>query len=64
MKTPSALLSFCLVLGGCAGGSGPSTCEVFSPSPIVMPTSRDEQRIETQSTGDATPNAELEQDCP
>ena len=66
MKTPGLLLLCGVVLAGCAGGgSAPSTCEVFSPAPIVLPTSRDDQRIETQSTGDPASSAgNLEQNCP
>lgn len=46
---------FAVGLAGCAGGS-PSerACEVFSPAQINLPTTQDNQRIDSQSTGDPT----------
>jgi hypothetical protein len=69
MKTQAPVLFGALlssvVLSGCAGGgSAPSTCEVLSPAPIVLPTTREDQRVETQSTGDPASRGNLEQNCP
>ncbi|MBM7062321.1 hypothetical protein JQX08_16540 [Pseudomonas sp. UL073] len=58
------LLCVLLGLAGCAGGGKPSsTCEVFSPAEIPLPTTQDDQRVETQSSGDPTGSA-AEQHCP
>lgn len=51
------------VLAGCAG-SGPSPCEVFSPAPVVLPSSQNDVRVEARSTGDPTLSESREQDCP
>ncbi|WP_447754134.1 hypothetical protein [Pseudomonas nicosulfuronedens] len=51
------LLSFCLVLVGCAGSGGtPSTCEVMSPPSVMVPSDQNRERVESQSSGDPTPD--------
>ncbi|MCY1532919.1 hypothetical protein D9M68_682160 [compost metagenome] len=56
-------LCLLFVLAGCAGNGGSSTCEVFSPAAIPLPQTRDDQRVEAQSSGDPTGGAE-QQHCP
>lgn len=60
------MMVLCVSLVGCtADGSRPSTCEVFSPSEIILPTTQDDQRVEAQSSGDPTTSgAPEQQDCP
>lgn len=63
---PYRMYLLCLLLGlaGCANGGKPaSTCEVFSPAEIPLPTTQDDQRVESQSSGDPTGSA-AEQHCP
>ena len=60
-----AILLLCAGVAGCSGkGSAPSTCEVLSPPEIILPTTQDDQRVEAQSTGDPTPAASEQQNCP
>ena len=56
--------SLLVLLTGCAGGSSPSTCEVISPAQISLPTSQDDQRVESQSTGQPPMTDGHEQNCP
>ncbi|MDG9929765.1 MULTISPECIES: hypothetical protein [Pseudomonas] len=64
MRTFSILL-ICLagLAAGCSG-KAPSTCEVFSPPEIILPSTKDDQRVEAQSTGDPTRDGSAQQDCP
>ena len=64
MRNLAVTLSLCAVLGGCAGGGSPrdQACDVMSPAEIDLPTTRDEPRIDGQSTGDPTPTTG-EQNC-
>ncbi|GLX12188.1 hypothetical protein Pstr01_04270 [Pseudomonas straminea] len=64
MRNAAVVLMVCVVLGGCAGGGSPrdDACRVLSPAEIDLPTTRDDQRIEGQSTGDSTPPVG-EQNC-
>ncbi|SDH63141.1 hypothetical protein SAMN05216588_10622 [Pseudomonas flavescens] len=63
MRNVAVVLTLCTALGGCSwGGVSRDACDVFSPAEIDLPTTRDEPRIEEQSTGDATPSRG-EQDC-
>ena len=63
MRNVAVLWMLCVGLAGCAGGS-PSerACEVFSPAEINLPTTQNDQRIDTQSSGDPTPPVSA-QDC-
>jgi len=57
MRAATPLLSFCLVLVGCAGsGEAPSTCEVMSPPSVMVPSDQNRERVESQSSGDPTPD--------
>ncbi|MBB2493899.1 hypothetical protein [Aquipseudomonas ullengensis] len=52
-------------IAGCAGdASRSSTCEVLSPPQIILPTTQDDQRVETQSSGDPTEGGSAQQNCP
>ena len=64
MRNLIMLLSLSVVLGGCARGGSPrdDACRVLSPAEIDLPTTREDQRIEGQSTGDSTPPVG-EQNC-
>ncbi|YCH21615.1 hypothetical protein M1D96_21340 [Pseudomonas sp. D1-3] len=64
MRNLTMVLSLCVVLGGCAWGGSPrdEACNVLSPAEIDLPTTREDQRIEGQSTGDSTPPVG-EQNC-
>lgn len=64
MRNLIMLLSLSVLLGGCAAGGSPrdEACRVLSPAEIDLPTTREEQRIEGQSTGDSTPPVG-EQNC-
>lgn len=64
MRNLIMLLSLSVVLGGCAWGGSPpdEACRVLSPAEIDLPTTREDQRIEGQSTGDSTPPVG-EQNC-
>ncbi|TBU87654.1 hypothetical protein [Phytopseudomonas dryadis] len=57
MRDVAVVLTLCAALGGCAGGGSARerACEVFSPAEIDLPTTREEQRIDGQSSGDPTP---------
>lgn len=57
MRNVAVVLTLCAALGGCVGGGSPrdEACRVLSPAEIDLPTTRDEPRIEGQSTGDSTP---------
>ncbi len=57
---PVLVLSLLLALAGCGG----RTCEVISPSQVILPTNQDDQRVEAQSTGDPVGSGQLEQRCP
>ena len=63
MKTCTAALVSAVLLTGCAGGSGPAPCEVFSPAPVILPNSKEEPRVEAGSTGDPTLTQGRQQDC-
>jgi hypothetical protein len=54
----SLTLSGCAWLGGSAGG-----CEVFSPAAVALPTTQNDQRVETNSTGDSTAGRNNQQNC-
>ena len=66
MRYPLLVLVCSIGLIGCSGGSPvTSTCEVISPPPAMGPTEKDNQRIETQSSGDPTAAQDSpEQRCP
>ncbi|MFE1813283.1 hypothetical protein [Metapseudomonas otitidis] len=57
------LLPLFVVLGGCVGGPAPQPCEVLSPPQVVLPQTRDDQRVEAQSSGDPTLGSSAEQHC-
>ncbi|MES2818814.1 MAG: hypothetical protein V4812_07525 [Pseudomonadota bacterium] len=61
MQKQALLWIFCAALAGCAGGS--RLCEVITPPPASGPTEQDNQRIERQSTGDATQTGNEDQAC-
>jgi len=50
------------LLSGCAAGSK-GTCEVFSPAAVAVPTTQNDQRVETNASGDATRGRNQSQDC-
>lgn len=56
MRSVTALMSYCLVLMGCAASPGaPSTCEVISPPSVMVPSDQNRERVDSQSSGDPTP---------
>lgn len=55
--------SFVLMLTGCAGGGSTSACEVLSPAQISLPTNQNDQRVESQTTGEPHTTDSHEQDC-
>ncbi|MET1079944.1 MAG: hypothetical protein ABWY06_18175 [Pseudomonas sp.] len=57
----AALLLLCAGLAGCTGGA--SLCQGLTPPAASGPTEQDNQRIETQSTGDPTTTGHQDQDC-
>lgn len=64
MKTKMLVMLALVVLAGCAGGGGSrSACEVFSPAKVAVPTTQDNQRVETNASGDPTGGRNNSQDC-
>ncbi|WP_263143209.1 hypothetical protein [Pseudomonas sp. RIT-PI-AD] len=64
MRNALVFFTLCFSLAGCAGGSSVNTCEVISPSQVILPSNQDDQRVEAQSTGDPTGSGQAEQRCP
>lgn len=64
MRNVAVVLTLCAALGGCAGGGSPrdEACSVLSPAAIDLPTTREEPRIEGQTSGDPVAPAS-EQNC-
>ncbi|WP_040259596.1 MULTISPECIES: hypothetical protein [Pseudomonas] len=64
MKSVTALACAMLVLSGCSmfGGQG-SPCEVFSPAPVELPSNQNDQRVQTNATGDPTVAGNSQQNC-
>lgn len=64
MRNVAVVLSLSAVLGGCAWGGSPrdDACRVLSPAEIDLPTTREEPRIEGQTSGDPSPPVS-EQNC-
>jgi hypothetical protein len=44
-------------------GGSDSACEVFSPAAVALPTSQNEQRVQTNTTGDPTGSRNNQQNC-
>jgi hypothetical protein len=64
MKPLLSLACFMLVLGGCSMFGGErGACEVFSPAPIDSPSNQNDQRVQTNATGDPTGGGNKLQDC-
>jgi len=64
MKSALALACSLLVLSGCSMFGGErSACEVFSPAPVELPSNQNDQRVQTNATGDPTAGANNLQDC-
>jgi len=61
MKIAAVALLGCVVLAGC---SHSSTCKVFSPAPVDVPTTQNDARVEAQATGEPTDDRNQEQNCP
>ena len=62
----AALLGTALIgtlLSGCMSSGSNRTCEVFSPVAVATPTTQDDQRVKTNSTGDPTGGQNNLQDC-
>jgi hypothetical protein len=53
-----------LLLNGCAGPDGSkSACEVFSPATVTMPSTQNDQRVATNSTGVPAEQGARQQNC-
>lgn len=53
-----------VMLSGCSMfGGADSACEVFSPAAVALPTTQNEKQVQTNATGDPTPNSNQQQDC-
>ncbi|MBF7143699.1 MULTISPECIES: hypothetical protein [Pseudomonas] len=64
MKPVLALACALLVLSGCSMFGGErSACEVFSPAPVNVPSNQNDQRVQTNATGDPTGGRNNLQDC-
>lgn len=64
MKRTLALACITFVLGGCSMfGGGRSACEVFTPAPVDLPSNQNDQRVQTNATGDPTSNSNNLQNC-
>lgn len=65
MKIATAALIACLALQGCSvfGGDRAKTCEVFSPASVETPSNQDNQRVQTNATGDPTGGGNKLQNC-
>jgi hypothetical protein len=64
MKTACiAVLSGALLSGCSMFGGSDSACEVFSPAAVALPTSQNEQRVQTNTTGDPTGSRNNQQNC-
>ncbi|MFF7706378.1 hypothetical protein [Pseudomonas sp. NPDC007930] len=61
----AAVLAGAMALAGCSvfGGDGEKTCEVFSPASVATPSSQDNQRVQTNATGDPTGGGNKMQNC-
>lgn len=58
----ATLLAAALSSGCMSSGTG-SACEVFSPVALVTPTTQDDQRVQTNSTGQVAGSQNTAQDC-
>lgn len=68
MKIGSATLGLATLLAaalssGCMSSSANSACEVFSPVALVTPTTQDDQRVQTNTTGAPAGTQNTAQDC-
>ena len=64
MKTAAMALLGTVLLAGCSvSGEGNSACEVFSPAPVDVPHTQNDQRVETNTTGDPTGGRNNLQNC-
>ncbi|WP_263261321.1 hypothetical protein [Pseudomonas sp. RIT-PI-S] len=64
MKSIVASACFMLALSGCSMFGGEhSACEVFSPAPVDLPSNQNDQRVQTNATGDPTGGNNNLQDC-
>lgn len=54
----SVMLSGCSLFGGSDGA-----CEVFSPAAVALPTTQNDQQVNTNSTGDPTGSRNKQQNC-
>lgn len=63
MKISIAALLGLTLLSGCMNTGSKSACEVFSPVSLATPTTQDDQRVHTNSTGDPTGGHNNLQDC-
>ena len=57
-----AVLGYILLAGCAADGQADRACEVFSPAEVAVPTTQNDQRVETNATGDPT-GSSASQDC-
>lgn len=65
MKVAVVVMAGCLALSGCSlfGGDREKTCEVFSPASVNTPSSQDNQRVQTNASGDPTGGGNKMQNC-
>ena len=68
MKIGSATFGLATLLAavlssGCMSSGAGSACEVFSPAAVVTPTTQDDQRVQTNSTGAPASTQNTAQDC-
>lgn len=65
MKISTLALASCVALAGCTGsGSHSKACEIFTPAPVNVPTTQNDQRVEAQATGEPADDRNQEQNCP
>ncbi|KNC10753.1 MULTISPECIES: hypothetical protein [unclassified Pseudomonas] len=59
----SATLLAAVLSSGCMSSGAGSACEVFSPVSVVTPTTQDDQRVQTNSTGEVAGSQNTAQNC-
>lgn len=64
MKAIFALACSMILLSGCSMFGGErSACEVFTPASVELPSNQNDQRVQTNATGDPTRGGNNSQDC-
>jgi hypothetical protein len=64
MKPLFALACSMMLLSGCSMFGGErSACEVFTPAPVDLPSNQNDQRVQTNATGDPTRGSNNLQNC-